>query len=384
MKRLIVRTLLVFLLAGLGALAYWRATKSEVVDVLVKPVEYGLVERIVANTRAGTVEACMRSAPTPSVGGQIARLEVEEGDLVEEGQLLLELWNEDVKAEVSLAQSQHAEAKSVAQATCLDAEVAQREADRLIPLHKRGGASADQTDKAVTEAKSRAARCEAAKSAVMVSESRLAVAKAKVARTQLTAPFSGVVATVTGDLLQYVTPSPPGIPTPPTFDIIANDCFYVTAPIDEVDAPNVLPGLPARIKLDAFPDVAFEGSVRRVAPFVQDYEKQARTVDIEVAFENEGDMAKLLAGYSADVEVIIAIRDRVLRVPTEGVIDGKRLFVLDAENAVLREQEVSTGLSNWDHTEVLQGVAQGDLVVTSVDAPGVEDGARATNTSGLQ
>ena len=95
-------------------------------------------------------------------------------------------------------------------------------------------------------------------------------------------------------------------------------------------------------------------------------------------------MAKLLAGYSADVEVIIEIRDRVLRVPTEGVIDGKRLFVLDAEDAVLREREVSTGLSNWDHTEVLQGVAQGDLVVTSVDAPGVEDGARATDTSGVQ
>ena len=384
MKRFIVRTLLLLLLAGLGALAYWQATKIEVIDVLVKPVEYGPVERIVTNTRAGTVEACKRSSPTPSVGGQIARLEVEEGDSVEEGQLLLELWNEDVKAEVSLAQSQHAEAKSVAQATCLDAEVAQREADRLIPLHERGGASADQTDKAVTEAKARAARCEAAKSVVMVSESRLAVAKAKVARTQLTAPFSGVVATVTGDLLQYVTPSPPGIPTPPIFDIIANDCFYVTAPIDEVDAPNVLPGLPARIKLDAFPDIAFEGSVRRVAPFVQDYEKQARTVDIEVAFENEADMAKLLAGYSADVEVVIEIRDRVLRVPTEGVIDGKRLFVLDAEDAVLREREVSTGLSNWDHTEVLQGVAQGDLVVTSVDAPGVEDGARATNTSGLQ
>ncbi|MCG6861844.1 MAG: efflux RND transporter periplasmic adaptor subunit [Chromatiaceae bacterium] len=381
MKRFIIRMLLFLVLAGLGALAYWRATKIEVVDVLVKPVEYGSVERIVANTRAGTVEACMRSSPTPSVGGQIARLEVKEGDFVKEGQLLLELWNDDVKAEVSLAQSQLAEAKSSAQAACLEAEVAEREADRLVPLQKRGGASADQTDKAVTQAKAGAARCEAAKSGVMVSESRLAVAKAKVARTRLIAPFAGVVATVTGDLLQYVTPSPPGIPTPPTIDIIASDCFYVTAPIDEVDAPGVEPGLPARIKLDAFPDVAFDGSVKRVAPFVQDYEKQARTVDIEVAFENEADMAKLLAGYSADVEVIIEVRNRVLRVPTEGVIDGKRLFVLDTKEAVLREREVKTGLSNWNYTEVLQGVAEGDLVVTSVDAPGVEDGAPATNTS---
>ena len=61
----------------------------------------------------------------------------------------------------------------------------------------------------------------------------------------LTAPFDGVVAEVNAELGEYVTPSPPGIPTPPAVDLIDDRCLYVTAPIDEVDAPEIRTGMPA-------------------------------------------------------------------------------------------------------------------------------------------
>jgi HlyD family secretion protein len=365
---------LLAVIAAAGIL--WYTSRPKPVDVVVSTAELGLVEKTVANTRAGTVEACERAYPTPSLGGQISRLAVTEGQKVKEGDLLLELWNKDVKAEVALARSEVEAAKSRARASCLTAEVAVREADRLVTLQERGVASEEQTDKAVTESKARKAECAAARTNIEVADSKLGVAEAKLARTRLSAPFDGVVAEVNGELSQYVTPSPPGIATLPIIDLIGIGCFYVSAPIDEVDVPGIEPGMPARITLDAYGDRIFEGRVKRIAPYVLALEKQARTVDIEAEFVLEEDIKRLLAGYSADVEVILVVHDPVLRIPTEALVEGKRVFVLDAAG-VLTEREVQVGLANWDYTEVLSGLEVGDLVVTSVDRDGVEDGAPA-------
>jgi HlyD family secretion protein len=157
--------------------------------------------------------------------------------------------------------------------------------------------------------------------------------------------------------------------------LIGNDCFFVTAPIDEVDAPRVQLGMPARIKLDAFGERLFEGRVRRIAPFVQDYEKQARTVDIEVEFLREEDIKLLLAGYSANVEVILAVEPTALRVPSDAVSEDRKVFVYDPATGKLQQRAIQVGISNWDYTQVLSGLMEGDLVVTSVDRAGVKDGA---------
>ena len=187
------------------------------------------------------------------------------------------------------------------------------------------------------------------------------------------APFDGIIAEVNGELNEYVTPSPPGIATPPAVDLIDNTCFYVTAPIDEVDAPKISLDQAARVSLDAFDDRRFPGTVMRIAPYVLDREKQARTVDVEVEFTNPKDIEELLAGYSADVEIILDVRKNILRVPTEAVIDDDRVFMFLPDEEILEERTVETGMSNWDHTEIISGLEEGDKVVTSVDRDGVED-----------
>jgi len=88
-------------------------------------------------------------------------------------------------------------------------------------------------------------------------------------------------------LNEYVTPSPPGIATPPTVVLLDTSCFYVIAPIDEVDAPAVKINMDARVIMDAFGNKHFPARVRRIDPYVLDLEKQARTVDVEVEFVDE-------------------------------------------------------------------------------------------------
>jgi HlyD family secretion protein len=340
-------------------------------------VNIGKVEKIVSNTRAGTVEACRRAKLSPSIGGQIANLPVKEGDSVTAGQLLLELWNEDLVAQNALAESEAIAAESRAKATCLQAQVARREANRLLKLRKTGAASEEQADKAETRAKALLADCSAMKTAVESKRAQVGVVRANLDRTRLTAPFSGIIAQINGELNEYVTPSPIGIATPPAVDIVDTSCFYLTAPIDEVDAAAIAVGLKARISIDAFGDKHFTGRVRRIAPYVLDREKQARTVDVEVDFTQPEDFKNLLAGYSADVEIILDSRPNTLRIPTHAILDGKRVYVFQPERRRIKERKIQVGISNWEYTEVISGLKSGEFVVINADREGIRDDAPA-------
>ena len=193
-------------------------------------------------------------------------------------------------------------------------------------------------------------------------------------RTRLIAPFSGIIGEINGELGEFVTPSPVGIPTPPTVDLIDTTCLYISAPIDEVDAPAVHEGLEARISLDAFADRTFSGHVRRVAPYVLDVEKQARTVEIEAEIDDP-DKGALLPGYSADVEVLLASEDNVVRIPTSIIVEGNSVYLYNEADGQLALREIETGISNWEFTEIKAGLSVGDRVVSSIDRAGVADGA---------
>ena len=375
MRRLIKWLLILLVVALIGAAGYWQATKPRPISVTVAAAEPGVVEKTIANTRAGTVEACRRAHLSPSASGLIAVLNVRNGDSVRQGDLLLSLWNKDLLAEIELSRAEAKSAKANARATCLTAEVAQREANRLLKLKKSGAVSEETVDRAVTDASARRASCDAAEASTAVSASRVNVIRARLDRTRLVAPFDGVVAAVHGELNEYVTPSSPGMGGTPTVDLIDTSCFHVTAPIDEVDAPRVMLDQPARVTLDAFGNREFAGTVKRIAPFVLDLASQARTVEIEVEFSNPADLRELLAGYSADVEIILAARTVPVRVPSEAVLENRRLFVLAGDT--IEERDILVGLSNWGWTEVLEGVTADELVVISIDVDGVVDGAFA-------
>lgn len=372
MQRLLLAAIAI---AGIAAVVGYtmRDTPLRVVAVAV---ERGDVEATVANTRAGTVNACRRAGLSPALGGQIASLPVSTGDRVTSGQVLLELWNEDLRAERILAERDAIASVARAKESCVIAKVAEREAKRLVSLRERGISSEEETDRAVGDAEAKQAGCEAVRDLVRVSDARVDVATAALQRTLLKAPFDGVIAEINGELGEFVTPSPVGVPTPPTVDLIDNSCLYISAPIDEVDAPAVRTGMLARITLDAFPDQDFPGHVRRVAPYVLEVEKQARTVEVEAEIDNP-EKYDLIPGYSADVEIILDTRVDVLRIPALAVIDGEKVLLLNEQDQVIEERMIERGVSNWEYTEIVSGLDGSELVILSVDREGVEAGATA-------
>ena len=361
-------------LAAVGATAALWLGRAEPITVEVIEASRGSVAETVTNTRAGTVKACQRAKLAPPAGGQIARLPVKKGDHVETGQVLLELWNDDIRAELEVTERDAAAAKARREEACVAARVARRESNRLAQLVERKLVSTELAERAAGQADAQEAGCRAAGEQVRVSLARIDAARARLERTLLRAPFDGTVAEINGEIGEFVTPSPVGIPTPPAVDVVDTSCLYITAPIDEVDAPRVREGMPARVTLDAFRDRNFPAHVRRVAPYVLDAEKQARTVEVEAEIDDFGD-ALLLPGYSADVEVILAERADVLRIPTRALVEGKRVYVLEGDR--IRSREVTTGVGNWEHTEITGGIDAGARVVVSIDREGLADGVPA-------
>jgi len=374
----LIRRILI-LLAVIAALvaAFWWFTRPKPIAVIAREIDRGKVESSVANTRAGTVEACLRTKLSPIIGGRIEVLDIKEGDRVKKGQLLMKLWNDDQQAQSALALTQVATARQRVAEACAQAANAEREAARQTSLREKGFVSSSREESARTEADARRASCEAAKADVAQFNAKVAATRVEQGRTVLYAPFDGIVAKIVGEVGEYSTPSPPGVPTPPAIDLIDDSCLYVEAPMDEVDAPKIRPGQTVRISLDALPKQFFPGKVKRVAPYVSAVEKQARTVDIEATFDDAKAPGKLLVGYSADVEVILDLRENVVRVPTAALLEGSRVLVA-AKSGKLEERKVRTGLANWEFTEVLEGLDAGERVVTSLERPGVKAGADYT------
>src|SRR5512139_2305481 len=369
---------LVLVVLAVAALAYagWFLTRPDPPEVELATVARGPVEATVVNTRAGTVKACRRAKLAPVLGGQIVKLWVKEGDRVKAGQPLLELWNRDLAAQRELAARQLTTSEERRREACIQADNARRDADRTQQLAERGFVSPQRTEDARAEARARQAACDALAADVQRAQAQIRVTLAGLERTTLAAPFAGIVAKVTGEVGEVTTPSPPGIPTPPAVDLIDDSCLYVSAPMDEVDAPRLKAGQPARITLDALPGRTFAGHVRRIAPYVTEVEKQARTVDVEVDFDTPPQDA-LLVGYSADVEAIIEHRDNVLRVPTQAIQQDGSVLLLGKDDT-LEARKIKIGLANWAFTEITGGLNAGDRVLLSFDQENVKAGVKVT------
>jgi HlyD family secretion protein len=375
MSRTLIRRLLIaFVVVGLLFAGVWWLKRPKPVAVQLAQIDQGRVESSIANTRAGTVEACQRTKLSATMGGRIEVLAVKQGDRVKQGQLLMKLWNDDQLAQSALAQTAIESARKRVSEACTVAANAEAEAQRQAELFKQGFVSTSREQQARADAQARRAGCDAAQADVAQAQAKLSATRVEQKRTVLYAPFAGTVAKIVGEVGEYSTPSPPGVPTPPAIDLIDDSCLYVSAPMDEVDAPKISAGQTVRISFDALPKQTFPGKVKRVAPYVVAVEKQARTVDVEATLDPGQAPPRLLVGYSADVEVILAARDGVVRVPTSALREGSSVLVAGSDG-VLNERKLKTGLSNWEYTEVLDGLAAGERVVTSLEREGVKAGA---------
>lgn len=369
------RNRILWIAALLAAIVILRYTVFAPKPILITAyvAQAGRVEDTVTNSKAGTVKTRKRASLSPETGGRVIYIGAREGQRVKAGDVLLRLEDSDLRASLNLSERAVQSAHAATHEACTTAELAGREVQRNRTLNEQGIVAASTLDRLENQWEAAQARCEAGRAEAKRAEAAVEVARAGLNKTELRAPFDGVVSQLTTEIGEWVTPSPPGVPIPPVIDLLDNESIYIEAPMDETDAGKLRPGLPVRINLEPYPDQSFEGTLSRVAPFVQDIAGQNRTVDVEAEFKDPEFTKKLLPGTSADVEVILQSRDNVLRIPTYALMEGNQVLVINGDKLIKRP--VKTGLRNWEFVEITEGLQSGDRIAVSLDRAEVKEGA---------
>lgn len=352
----------------------WTVFRQEAIPVTVFRVGAGRVEETVTNSKAGTVRSRKRATLSTEVGGRVASIPVREGDRVEEGRVLLTIADGDLKAQATLQERSAQAAAAVEREACTAADQAAKDLARSEALARDAILSESIVEQARSRKETAASACEGAKAQAMQARAAVDLARVNLAKTVLRAPFPGIVSEIKTEVGEWITPSPPGMPIPSILEMIDPDDIYVSAPLDEVDVGRVKPSHPVRVSMDAYPGRTFPGKVTRVAPYVLDVLEQNRTFEIEVDLDDPAFARTLVPGSSADVEVVLRTADEVLRVPSHAILEGGKTLV--ARDGRLVAVPVSTGLRNWAYTEIVSGLAAGDLVVVSLEDAAVQEGAR--------
>ncbi|HWR02319.1 MAG TPA: efflux RND transporter periplasmic adaptor subunit [Chlorobaculum sp.] len=137
--------------------------------------------------------------------------------------------------------------------------------------------------------------------------------------------------------------------------------YMVTVEVDELDVPRLRTGMPAVIAFDSMPEKRFQATVSRIVPQTDKVTKTSR-----VYLKLNESVPSVQGGMTATANIIYNTRKGALLVRKSSVIEEERRnFVWKVDKGRLKKQPVKTGDSDLTYVEVLEGLAPGDLVVTS-------------------
>ena len=138
MRRWTIRLLILLGIVAVGLALRATVLAPKPVEVTVTPVSRGRVEQTVTNSRAGTVKARRRAQISPEVGGRVVAIPFREGEAFKQGDVLLRLDPSVPDARITLSRRELQAAEEQRQQSCVAAERAARERDRLQKLTAQG------------------------------------------------------------------------------------------------------------------------------------------------------------------------------------------------------------------------------------------------------
>lgn len=260
----------------------------------------------------------------PKQGGVIARILVEEGDVVRAGQPLAALDSEEWEL-----QAVQAEAR---------ARASRDAAARAAQLQQQGLISDQEVERLQSEAQ--------------VAEADLGLARLRVRNAVITAPISGVVTHRHVERGQLVNSSTAA------FRVADTSRLEAAVGVPEREAGRVQPGQTARVRVEGNPPV--QGRVSRIRPVVDPASGTVRVV-VEVDPQQGGG---LRPGQFVNVEIVTETLDERLTLPRTAVlVDGAAPRVFAVVGGRAEEREVTLGVSQAERVEIREGVQAGDTVV---------------------
>jgi HlyD family secretion protein len=364
--------------------------REKATDVRTEPVSR--LDLIELASASGKVQPKISVDISADVTGKIVAVHAEEGDVVKNGQLLLEIdptqFRETVRSQEaqyqsSLAALREAEARLEQQAS---------EWERAQGLFAGQGISTRDYESARTSYKLAEAQLVSAQRRVDQSAALLEQGRDNLAKTSIRAPMDGVVVRREADVGEIAIQSSLSIQV---LMVIADlSVMEVEVDVDETEIPRVDIGQAASVEIDAYPDSTFHGRVTEIA----NSPRQASTdrgVDFKVVITLDRGYTGLRPGLSATAEITTARRDSALAIPIQA-LTMRTTKTLESEQSRLRRRlgdaapadfvftedqkevegvlvvaddralfvPVATGITGEKHFEVLSGLTGDEIIVT--------------------
>jgi RND family efflux transporter MFP subunit len=358
MKKIVWTLILVAAVGGLAWQIYRRHQESQASSRRDRPGGRGVTVAVTPVRRAtlyeeseftGTLVARSRFVLAPKVSGRLVRLTADMGDEVRRGDLVAVLDSAEYAQQVAQAQAELDVARAVLEEAESGREVAQNDLKRIADLHGERVASDAQLDEARARHRAMEARAQVARAQIRQREAALESARTRLDYTQLRADWDGTNETRRiaerfadeGSMLRA---------NDPVVSVVDTRTLVAVVHVIERDFPSIAPGLPAMVRVDAFPDDRFAGRITRRAPTLDEQSRHAR---VEIEVDNPGH--RLAPGMFARVVVRFSERKNVQVVPVAAltVHNGRRgVFLADTNTMTARFTALATGIVDGDRVEV--------------------------------
>jgi len=292
----------------------------------------------------GLVSGKISSDLVFEVNGIVDKIIHREGDVALKGDLIISLDKKDasLKYEYSVSKLKTAESEMRAQEKEF---IMQKELFDACTITKNA------FEKASFE-------FDAAKSKYDSAFKEMEFARSELEKTDLKAPFPGIVGPIEAQEGEFVTPNRK------VASIHFIKSVYVDAGIIEKDLDKVIKGFEVKLTVDTFPGKTYTGKIIRISPVV---EGRTRSANAKIEIENNDPNALLLPGMFARAEIVIFKKDDAMIVPRASLKDlnkdgeSESVYIVNDEKA--RAVEVKQGYISTDYVEIIDGLKEGDLVI---------------------
>ncbi|HTH53573.1 MAG TPA: efflux RND transporter periplasmic adaptor subunit [Edaphobacter sp.] len=374
----------------LGVAAAARGSNPKFEPSQLGKVEQGNIARSVIAT--GKVQPITKVEVKSKASGIVTKLFVDINQRVKQGQLLAQLDQAEIIAQVNAQKAQLAAAESNARAAeaAIQYDKVNAEApdlpnykhtyERALEMSKIGVVPQQSLDDAQQKYLSAANTRDKALAQITVDTSKLHQAEAQVAQaraslnqleeqlsyTTIVSPMDGVILSRDVELGDAVS-SILVMGSTATLVMTIGDVnqVYVQGKVDEADIGKVYMGQPARIKVESFKDKTFLGKVTKIAPLGVEKDN-VTTFEVRVSIDNPG--GELKANMTANAEILLDEHKNVLTVPEQAVVYDKdrnaSVEVPDSKQKNGRRKvTIKAGISNGTRTEILAGLNSGETVI---------------------
>lgn len=376
MKTRALGILAVATLVSVPVLAHW-STGDDGKAVDIEQVQSREVRASILTS--GTLVYEQQALLSPEVIGRVRQVKVREGDRVEEGQVLLVLDDQMLRAEVDQQQAVVAQQRTAIERHRVELQAARRQAERMGQLFRSHLIDARHHEQEQQAAQLAEIGLRTAQESLGQSMARLQQARQQLAKATIRAPMSGVVVAISIKEGETAVPSASGIAGSSLITIADPTTLITEVHVDEADIPRVQLGQVAAVYAAGNPEAPVTANVSHVAltprTAVPGTPGSGRSYTVRLRFEQDGRMT-LRPGMSCRAEIYTRTASDVLAVPLQAVLSNNSEFADPmAEDAgqhyvyVVRKGQamkriVETGLADDQYQQVRTGLSAGEQIVT--------------------